>query len=224
MLPKKTMILGLLSCSSSARTKICQSEPRAASRRRHLGQRIARMAPQHHREIDQVEPAGDAEDDDRARRTARTAPAGRTAPPPPRRARPASSRRPPPARRAGRRRRRSGPPARWRAGTRDGQQMDDRQPQQGDEQSTPRAPRRRGSWRRCRCGRHRPGRAPRIRPMKLSTLSVVPVTSKTNESVLASITLARNTSARRSASTRFSPVLLDLDQRQLALDMRRLRA
>ena len=72
------------------------------------------------------------------------------------------------------------------------------------------APRRRASWRRCRCGRHRPGRARSIRPMKVSTLSVVPVTSKTNESVLASITLARNTSARRSASTRFSPVLLTL--------------
>ena len=187
--------------------KICH---RCRAHRSHLRQRLARMAPHHHREIDQEQPARDLEHAvepgelgeqrlqavERRRR--------------PRRPRPASWRRPhQPAAPAGDARR-SAPPGRWRV--RDSRRPADGRPPApaGRRGRDTRAPRRRGSWRRCRCGRHRPGRAPPIRLMKVSTLSELPVTSKTNELVLASITLARNTSARRSASTRFSPVLLTL--------------
>jgi hypothetical protein len=50
---------------------------------------------------------------------------------------------------------------------------------------------------------------------KVSIFSGAPVSSKMKLDVVVSTTWARNTSARRSASTRFSP-LPDLDQRQFA--------
>ena len=60
----------------------------------------------------------------------------------------------------------------------------------------------------------------RISATKLSILSGAPVSSNTKLSVVVSTTLARNTSA---SAQRLDPVLAgarDLDQRQLALDVR----
>ena len=173
MLPKNTMILGLLSCSSRARRKPCQPVMCAVRSDRDLRQRIPRMAPDHDREIEQKERAADAEGDVEPFELGEQ------------RLQAVERRRRPGERphHHGEGREQSAAPAgdgrgldhqhRRRSGARHRQQMDDGEAQQGDDvvherpplrASTDalshdiRAPRRRATWRRCRCGRARPGR------------------------------------------------------------------